>query len=603
MKKKFHIILLLCLTGTACKKNYLDLLPKDQLTTETAFQTYSNFETYAWGLYDQMGGLGNSVVIPPILKPDAVSDNIIQNGAGDMSPYAYQNVIVPATGVNTYSPVISQWDFSYVRQVNIMLDAIDNSQMVQTDKDHWRSVGYFFRALRYYDLLAAFGDVPWIDHILTDSSPELFAARTPRDQVAQNILSDLNFALAHIKPGGDGVNTINTSVVLALISRFGLFEGTWRKYHGLSNASIYLTACKTASEQLLATFPTIMSNYDDVYNTVDLTGAPGIILFKQATPNLGGPQVVQYIGSTTWDYDLTKDAVDSYLCTDGRPVSTSKVYSGDKTMNDQFRNRDRRLYYTVVPPYKVKAGNPTYNWSKTGVASDEEYINLMATIGGTNKTLPLFQWSQTMQTGAAITTAPHFKESNAGQAQCVSELGFFFWRFYNRLPLDANKDSPNDAPLFRIEETMLNYAEAEWEMGLFNQGIADITVNKLRVRANVPAMTVGQIDASFDTQRDPTIDPVLWEIRRERRIELMGEGFRFNDLKRWMKGTYLNKQPLGVYVSNAAYTNKLQIAGGTASGYVIIFGQPTGWLDKYYLEPLPTQDLALNPQLKQNPGY
>src|ERR1700744_313108 len=186
MKKKFASLLLLCLTVTACKKNYLDLLPKDQLTTETAFQTYSNFQTYAWGLYDQMGGLGNSVVIPPILKPDAVSDNIIQNGAGDMSPYAYQNVIVPATGVNTYSPVISQWDFSYIRQVNIMLDAIDKSQMVQTDKDHWRSVGYFFRALRYYDLLAAFGDVPWIDHTLTDDSPELTEARTPRDQVAQN---------------------------------------------------------------------------------------------------------------------------------------------------------------------------------------------------------------------------------------------------------------------------------------------------------------------------------------------------------------------------------------------------------------------------------
>jgi hypothetical protein len=603
MKKYISLLALFVILTTACNKDYLTKLPKDQLTVETAFQTYDNFKTYTWSLYDQIGGLGNSVVIPPILKPDAVSDNISQTAAGLMSPYAYQTVIVPAIGVNTYSPVISQWDFSYVRQVNIMLDAVDKSQMIQTDKDHWRSVGYFFRALRYYDLLSAFGDVPWIDHALSDTSPELFEARTSRDVVAQNMLNDLTFAEAHIKPDGDGVNTINVNVVRALTSRFGLFEGTWRKYQGLSNASTYLNASKAASEKLLAAFPTIMASYDDVFNTDDLTGKPGIILFKQAAPNLGGPQVVQYIGSTTWNFDLTKDAVESYLCTDGKPISTSAIYAGDATMNNAFRNRDRRLYFTVVPPYKVKAGNPTYTWSKTGVASDEEYINLMATIGGTNKTLPLMQWSQTMQTGAAITTAPHFKEFNAGQAQCVSEFGYFFWKFYNRLPLDASKDSPNDSPVFRIEEVMLNYAEVEFELGLFNQGIANMTINKLRTRANVAPMTVAQITSSFDMQRDPSVDPVLWEIRRERRIELMGEGFRFNDLKRWKKGEYLNKWPLGAYVKNSDYGNKLIINGGSAQGYVQFFNKPAGWLDKYYLEPLPTQDLALNPQLKQNPGY
>lgn len=116
-------------------------------------------------------------------------------------------------------------------------------------------------------------------------------------------------------------------------------------------------------------------------------------------------------------------------------------------------------------------------------------------------------------------------------------------------------------------------------------------------------MVVANITASFDANRDPSVDPVLWEIRRERRVELMGDGFRFNDLKRWMKGTYLNKQQLGVWVNNSDYNNKLSISGGGPSGYVQFFGVPTGWLDKYYLEPVPTQELALNPKLKQSPGW
>lgn len=227
----------------------------------------------------------------------------------------------------------------------------------------------------------------------------------------------------------------------------------------------------------------------------------------------------------------------------------------------------------------------------------------MQSIGGPNKALPTQQWSKTWTTGATISQSPHFRVSNGGQNQMVSELGYLFWKYYNRLPLDNSNNSTNDAPLFRIEEVLLNYAEVMWELGSFSQSTADATINKLRVRAGIPNMVVSSINASFDANRDLTVDPVLWEIRRERRVELMGEGFRFNDIKRWKKGDYLNKQALGVRVKNSDYGNKLKINGGGAEGYVEYFGKPVGWLDKYYLEPLPTQDLVLNPQLKQNPGY
>src|SRR5215467_9054309 len=262
----FAVVILL-----SCRKEFLDKTPSNQLTTQTAFVTYQNFQTYAWGLYHYFAGYGNAgSTMPPAFssQENSNSDNISN---GTQSSYANQSKLAPtAAGGATTSLEISKWDFSYVRKVNIMLDNIDQSGMAQSDKDHWRSVGYFFRALRYYDLIAAFGDVPWIDHALSDtSSSVLFGSRTPRDVVAQHILSDLVWAESHIKTLGEGAksNTINQDCVRFLLSRFGLFEGTWRKYHGLSDANTYLQACVTYSQPLITTYPALITSYDDVFNT------------------------------------------------------------------------------------------------------------------------------------------------------------------------------------------------------------------------------------------------------------------------------------------------------------------------------------------------
>lgn len=600
--KKYLIAVLSLLVTAGCKKDFLNKLPKDQLIPETALIDNSNFQTYSWGLYEQFSGYG-AAGMPPAMSAELTSDNMNETRAAGMSEYAYGTKIVPTKGNNSLTQVTAQWNFSYIRRVNVMLDHIENSKLSDTEKKHWRSVGYFFRALRYYDLVAAFGNVTWVDHALTDTSATiLYGPRTPRKEVADHILKDLQYAEQNIKPAGDGKNTINTNVVRALISRFGLFEGTWRKYHGGGEANVYLQAAKAASEKLMTAYPTLMSSYDDVFNSEDLDGKPGIILFKQYAPNLSVHNVPVNVASVNWFYDLTKDAVESYLCTDGKPVSTSTLYAGDKSMYNEFRNRDRRLYYSVLPPYKVTISKQPA-WSNTANPADAEYINLMKTIGGTNKVLPMVQWSKNWDTGNTISQSPHFRNFNAGQPQVVSELGYLFWKFFNRIPLDAANKCTSDAPIFRIEEVLLNYAEVMWELGAFTQGTADLTINKLRARVGMPAMNVGSINGAFDANRDPSVDPVLWEIRRERRVELMGEGFRFNDLKRWKKGQYLNKQPLGVWVRNADYGNKLKINGGGAQGYVEYFGLPSGWQDRYYLEPLPTQDLALNQALKQNTGY
>ncbi|WP_291906082.1 RagB/SusD family nutrient uptake outer membrane protein [Chitinophaga sp. CB10] len=593
MKKNIFLLLAL-FAASSCNKDYLNKLPLDQLTEATAFKTADNFRTYLWGCYGILPEYG---IDAP--AGELNSDNMVNGyNVANKSPYAFQLKIIPTNTAGT------QWDFTFIRRINVMLDNIDQSAMSQTDKDHYRSVGYFFRAYRYYDMLAAYGDIPWIEHKVTDTSVSvLFGPRTPRDEVTKNILDNLVWAESHIKTDGDGPNTINVHVVRALLSRFGLFEGTWRKYHQLPQAEVYLNACKTYSEKLISSFPAVMGSYDDVFNSEDLIGKPGIILARQYITGQTGHNATRFVRTSSWGTDLSKDAVESYLCTDGRPVSTTTTGYSDSTMNAEFRKRDRRLYFTVLPPYRVIASGQVTTYTRTSVPSDYEFIDFMATLPGndaTRKRLPVTNWA-----GYYLYRAPHFLNDKTPGAQGFmnTATGYYYYKPYNTFTdVSTTGVATTDFPVFRIEEVMLNYAEAMWELGAFSQGIADITINKLRPRAGLPAMTVAAIDANFDAKRDPDVNPVLWEIRRERRVELMGDGFRFNDLKRWKKGIYFNKQLLGAKVKVSDYGAGTPITLNS-SGSVVYYPVPVGWLDKYYNEPVPLEEMQLNQNLVQTTGW
>ncbi len=574
----------------------MEVYPKDQQTEKTAFTSYDNFKTYSWGLYNVFFGYAyKTQQTDEIFRGDYEADNMIKHVLGNESQWAYQKAKVPASSDN--------WDYDYIRQVNLMLDNIDQSSMNDTEKNHWRSVGYFFRAYKYFKMLSLYGDIPWVEHVLSDDSEELYASRDSRDVVAANILENLKYAEEHIKESGDGSNTINKSVVQAFISRFCLFEGTWRKYHGLQNAETYLTECARASKEVMGKFTTLHSPYDELFNSESLSGVDGIILYKEYATNQLCHGLTRMVRTGESQIEATKDAVDCYLCSDGRPIGSSAVYAGDKNVYNQFRNRDYRLYYTVCPPYMVSIAKSTATtWSYTANTSEREYIDLMASISGeTYHRLPTSNFKGFITNGQ-----PHFKNVNWGQGWNASQMGFWVWKYYNTHTnaINATGVCTTDAPLFRLGEVLLNYAEAMYELGKFTQSVADETINKLRERAHVADMTVADITTDFDPARDSDVNPVLWEIRRERRVELMGEGYRLDDLRRWKKGHYVDKQPCGVYLSDAsAFKVKVMNGPSDNEGYVYYFDKPAGWLDKYYLNPIPLNELALNKNLKQTEGW
>lgn len=646
---KIYRYLLICVVASlvSCNDDFMEKYPKDAATAPTYFTTYDNFKAYAWQFYAWYSGYAlNATVF------DAITDNGMDGQTGRNS-YANDLIVEPtgASGTN--------WSYSNIRTIHQMLDRIDNSAMADADKAHWRSVGYFFKAQEYFRLISFYGDVIWVDKVLSNTDDAvLYGPAMPRKEVAKKVLEMLQYAQKNIKPAGDGRNTVNLNVVNALMSRFGLFEGTWQKYHQLSAETeykVYLQASFDASTALITAFPTVHGNYNELFNSQDLSSISSVMLFKVYYVGKNGHQINRNMGANPTPYQASSNLVQSYLCADGKTIWNSTVYEGDQTtgnatMNVEFRNRDRRLWYSIAPPYRINTTFPQNkdfaNVSHTGVPEDREFYDIMAGLStaAAPKTLPVMQWNSEI-----VREMPHFSSGggryNMSQGYNAITGGYYPWKIYT-----ANNQASgdgNDCPIYRMGEVLVNHAEAAWELGKFDQAVADASINKLRTRAGVTAMTVASIDAAFDPKRDKggwtpsgkdvvkeaadyEVDPVLWEIRRERRVELYCEGLRWNDLRRWLKGKYISQQLFGCYVKKADYEDARHITdqnktpgpaitnftlplvdnngvrddGSLTEGRLFINVAPDpGWLNKYYLQPVPLNELTLNPQLKQNPGY
>lgn len=640
--KKIYYLLLIIYTGftfTGCNDSFLDKFPVNKPTEENVFNSYDNFKAFMWPCYDMFSNnniatsLGNNGQ-DSYYRGDVNAGYLERKSTSSFNAYAYQTVSSVTTG--------NGWDFGYVRRVNMMLSHLDPSTMSNEEKDHWRSIGYFFHSYWYMELIDRFGDVPWVESVMDDQSSEIYGKRIDRKIVADKVLERLKWAEEHIGnfTAKDGNNTITQNCVRAAISRFTLREGTWRKYHNLGDYESYFNECVRVSSLLATAYPELYkgtdgqpaAGYGEMWTTDDLGKVPGIILYKQYMPNINAHGNSYNEHTSSHQIEMNQSTVDLYLMKNGKPISNaSSSYYGDKNMYSTFRNRDPRLYHTVIPPYKVKAGKGPggyKTWTYTTNPADREYIDMMgantscSNPGVGMKRLPGQNWSASL--------VPEIPRLGTG-AFVTCRSGYYVWKNWSNWEESFNNGNLNtaDKPIFKIEEVLLNYAEAMFELGRFDQGIADATINKLRDRAGVAHLIVAEIDENFDPNRgkyypaDNTngilVNPVLWEIRRERIIELMGEGFGFYDIRRWrMAPWFINKTAKGLWMKKSALPSGFTllnettgtsdgVSGSMTEGYVYLFNSPLtenkGWLNKYYLYQVPTGEILLNPEITQNPGW
>jgi len=669
-----------CLLAASCNDEYLEKYPKTSLTEQNAFLEYNSFKAYMYPCYDlffttaiRTNFSGNHCASQ--FYSDFYAGLLSNRDNPTGNGYAYRTVTQTTSG--------GGWDFSYIRKINIMLDHVNDGVLSESEAKHWESVGRFFRAWWYMELVDRFGDVPWVDKVLTDTSEERLAPRTPRATVVANIMADFEFAITNIGDcSKDGSNPLTVDAVKAAYSRFLLREATWVKYHSLQgeDATAMLNRCVSVSQELMDKYTTLYTGvdtknpgtgYGELWTTESLTGVPGVIFYQQYVDAIKMHRGNDYEHIAAHYTDVPQHTVDMFLMKNGKPVhNTASGYQGGRGTDiyAEFQNRDPRLYLNIQPPYAVMPHSgaydginsfPTWRYAQAGdvyrgnytvkdsadAAKLRQFIDMMGAneqcvrggaYGGEGmKRCPGQNW------GAALTPGSPNLSNSGSVAYMKSRTGYYFWKNYDMWEYATGSSAfcTSDKPIFKIEEVLLNYAEAKFELNSFDQGVADKTINLLRRRVGMPDMNVSDIDAAFDPDRDKgnapwltgqlskyEVDPVLWEIRRERQIELFGEGFGFYDVRRWGKADYyINRQPCGIYIADPVIPYGSGKYGGTYVDYEAIrttghatssttpggwiytapspLDQGGGWIDTYYLMMVPTDEIVLNPNITQNPGY
>lgn len=493
MKNKIFILITVLLSLSSCE-DYLDRKNLDTFDESNFWTSEGNMRLFAQGAYTAyFTGYGSGYTWGNFFTGGAWADEYSSSAIWTQNP---------ATSGNG-------WSFTYVRRANVMIDRVEDMPASDEAKNHWRGIGRFFRAMEYSDLARLFGDVPWYDREILPSEIELsYKERDPLKIVATRIMEDFQYAADNVRVN-DGVFQINRDVVLAFMSRHLLYFGTYLKYNNIDQtvATALLEKAKWAADQIITGNKyQVVDDYRGLFSSADLSGNKEIIMYRQYEIAKATHSLVSYNNQEP-QTGTTLKMVETYLSTDGLPVKQSPVYNyasdnGLRYYPNQAKNRDPRMAATLVDSIRINQAHNAY--STTG------FLCL--------KFLPYT---------ANATDAAYLSSTNV-----------------------------TDAPIIRYGEVLLNYAEASAELGTFTQADADKTINKLRNRSikknnlgtalpKLPPMTVSGTNVLAngvqinDPDKDPTVSPLLWEIRRERCVELMFEGFRKNDLKRWKKFEYL----------------------------------------------------------------
>ena len=568
--------LIIAVTGLSmvfysCQDDFLDRAPLDETTEAAFFKKPGDFIVYVNQFHPQTGGGQN----PGESWGDVQTDVQITNNS-------LPDRFLGLSTINDGPDYSLSDGYEDVRSVNYLLEKARQWEGEFDDIKQAVGEAHYFRAFFYWNLLRNYGDVQWIDKVLTMDSPELFGERDPRNIIADNIIADLDTAVMYLMPErGDGYSRLNKWFALLLQSRVGLYEGTWEKYHagtdfGVANGdpAKYLTKAAAAAKQIMDSGLYSLHNTgnpeSDYYNTFnwrDNTNNPEVMRWTKMDVSLNITAHRKLFTLATPDSKgLTKSLVDQYLAIDGKPIAVSPLYKGDNTIEDEATDRDPRFAQTVWTQGSI--------WYKYDDGRIEYYDKAFQR---------LFQ--------------DNIYASPTGYQQRKQYLELV--RYHS----SQEEESPtvND----RYAEVLLNYAEAKAELGTLSQADLDISINLLRDRVAMPHLDLGNITADPNWEY-PDLSPIINEVRRERLVELVSEDFRQDDLFRWAAMKYIiGTRPIG---AKADQFNNDPLLPVNAEGNIDILKNafPNGYqfnLDRDYLWPVPESQLVLNPKLGQNPGW
>lgn len=399
----------------------------------------------------------------------------------------------------------ANWNFAWVRKTNLLMERLETykDNLTAEAYEHWMGVAKFFKGYEYYRLVCSFGDVPWYETtVQSDDFDTQYKDRDSRETVMDNVYALFADAMTKIRTS-DGDNMLNRYVAAGFISRVMLFEGTWQKYHNNNTtlANKYLQQAVDAAEIVMNSGKyAISGDFRSLFCTQDLKGHPEMLMYRvyDASQSVTHMQASYSNGVESQSRAANLAFAKSFICSDGKVYQNSTLENGSKLdLQNMLKTRDSRF-------------EAMFRKTPDNDAASLLYVEKFCPREGTAMETP------------------------------------------GTNPIYGSNTNTNDAPVIRYSEVLLNWIEAKAELGTAGQADIDKSINALRDRDLAPeAIALGvqktahltlPVAADFDPARDADVDPLIWEIRRERRMELAYEHSRLADIRRWKKLDYMDNE-------------------------------------------------------------
>lgn len=613
MKSKYIVSLFLCSTlfAASCKK-FLDVVPTEITTSK---DIWGNIDNANKALADMYKALPNNGFYGTMLW--ASTDECMNHWE---SP---SELLFNYGSWGTGNNPLDEWSGRYgdIRSANLYIANIEKVPLAANQVDFYtpiiprlKSEARFLRAFYYFELFKRYGAVPIITEALDLNDPKNAAlARDPVDAVVKFIVSELDEIAPLLPldyPSAD-VGRITRGAALALKSRTLLYAAS-PLFNGnplyaeiknndgtaLFNQTYNADKWKKAADAAKAVLDL------GVYSISNPTPANPVNTYAQLFFTREYTEtILAYPMQNTTDLELTflpngasfkgngklsllQELIDAYEMKNGYPINETGSgytaqgfwngqmwdglqYSNVSNISNMYKDRDPRFYATVFFQYSV--------WRLKSVG----------------RPVKLAWWGNNRNDGDGWPKTG---------TNCVSGYNLRKYCSPNVDRVNNQGQGQRNAPVFRLAEMYLNYAEAMNEyLPAPDQSVYD-AVNAVRARVGMPPLPIIPSDATKEGMRK--------RIRNERRVELAFEGHRFWDVRRWLIATQVDNTD--VHGMNARPTTAELAATGMdvnseAAGVAVFYKQVViqsrSFQNKHYLMPIPPTEIDKDRNLVQNFGW
>lgn len=450
--------------------------------------------------------------------------------------------------------VYNLYSFSMIRRCNTFLDNIDKVEFSdESVKNDMIGQVRTIRAYQYFDKNWWYGGVPIIENY--ETAEEAQVARNTEEEVKQFIYDELDAAIPLLNETPKSRGYIAKGTALAIKMRSALYYGDYERAKEAAQAIMDLKQYE------------LDPDYANIF-TVAGQGSKEIIASVQYIENL---KTLYTIGQMYPNADggwssivPTQNLVDTYEMDNG----LTKEEAGDYyDPAHPFAHRDPRMAMTIIFPGQDWNGR-IFN------TLDKQIVNAATGAEETNGDYP----------------------ANADNA---SKTALSWNKYLGPKSQYADMWSTNACPIvFRYAEVLLTYAEAENELNGPSAKVYDL-LNQIRNRVGMP---------DVDQSKYGTQSSLRELIRRERSVELAGEGLRRADILRWKDAngkmvaeTVLNG-PLTRIIGTVDHSGTDPYTRATITRTdELIENRSFAVHNRYF--PMAQSDMDANPNLKQNPGY